>query len=108
MDVVNVFGPTPTLEMTGIGKTTLEDDLARALAWQAHRLQPDPNVVVGFYYRSDHFRSSRAGCRSRSPASAGNWRRRHPTREIRSSALASTSPQPSERRRWTLKRRRAT
>lgn len=55
MDAVNVFGSTPTLEMTGIGKTTLEDDLARALTAQGRRLQPDPNSVVGFYYRSDHF-----------------------------------------------------
>lgn len=55
MDAVNIFGPTPTMEMTGIGKTTLEDYLARALARQGRRLQPDPNAVVGFYYRSDHF-----------------------------------------------------
>lgn len=55
MDAVNVFGPTWTMEMTGIGKTTLEEDVAHALTRQGRRLQSDPNAVVGFYYRSDHF-----------------------------------------------------
>lgn len=55
MDAVNVFGPTPTLEMTGLGKTTLEDEFTGALGRQGRRMQPDPNAVVGFYYRSDHF-----------------------------------------------------
>lgn len=55
MDAVNVFGPTKTMEMTGLGKTTLEDEVASALARQGRRLQADPNSVVGFYFRSDHF-----------------------------------------------------
>jgi Zn-dependent M28 family amino/carboxypeptidase len=61
MDAVNLFGPTGTMEVTGLGKTTLEDHLGRELAATGRRMQDDPNSVVGFYYRSDHFPFARAG-----------------------------------------------
>lgn len=61
MDAVNLFGPTGTMEVTGMGKTTLEDLLERELATQGRRMQDDPNSVVGFYYRSDHFPFARRG-----------------------------------------------
>ena len=61
MDAVNLFGPTGTMEVTGLGKTDLEDHLGRELAATGRRMQDDPNSVVGFYYRSDHFPFARAG-----------------------------------------------
>ena len=61
MDAVNLFGPTGTMEVTGLGKSTLEDHLGRELAATGRRMQDDPNSVVGFYYRSDHFPFARQG-----------------------------------------------
>lgn len=61
MDAVNLFGPTGTMEVTGLGHSDLEDRLGRELAATGRRMQDDPNSVVGFYYRSDHFPFARAG-----------------------------------------------
>lgn len=61
LDAVNLFGPTATLEVTGLGKTSLEDDLERELAKQGRHVRPNPNDVVGFYFRSDHFPFVRRG-----------------------------------------------
>jgi len=61
MDAVNLFGPTGTMEVTGLGKTDLEDYLRAELAATGRRMQDDPNSVVGFYYRSDHFPFARRG-----------------------------------------------
>ena len=61
MDAVNLFGPTGTMEVTGLGKTNLEDHLGRELAATGRRMQDDPNSVVGFYFRSDHFPFVRQG-----------------------------------------------
>jgi Zn-dependent M28 family amino/carboxypeptidase len=61
MDAVNLFGPTGTMEVTGLGHTTLEDDLGAELAATGRRMQDDPNSVVGFYFRSDHFPFAKRG-----------------------------------------------
>jgi Zn-dependent M28 family amino/carboxypeptidase len=61
MDAVNLFGPTGTMEVTGLGHTSLEDYLDAELQAAGRRMQDDPNSVVGFYYRSDHFPFARAG-----------------------------------------------
>jgi len=61
MDAVNLFGPTGTMEVTGLGHSDLEDYLGAALHAAGRRMQDDPNSVVGFYYRSDHFPFARAG-----------------------------------------------
>jgi Zn-dependent M28 family amino/carboxypeptidase len=61
MDAVNLFGPTGTMEVTGLGHTSLEDYLGAELQAVGRRMQDDPNSVVGFYYRSDHFPFARAG-----------------------------------------------
>jgi Zn-dependent M28 family amino/carboxypeptidase len=55
MDAVNMFGATNTMEVTGLGHTDLEDVLGAELNATRRRMQDDPNSVVGFYYRSDHF-----------------------------------------------------
>jgi Zn-dependent M28 family amino/carboxypeptidase len=61
MDAVNLFGPTGTMEVTGLGKTTLERYLEEELTATGRRMQDDPNSVVGFYFRSDHFPFVRRG-----------------------------------------------
>jgi Zn-dependent M28 family amino/carboxypeptidase len=50
-----------SLELIGGGRTTLEDDLARAAAAQGLRVDPEPNPEAGWYYRSDHFAFSKRG-----------------------------------------------
>ena len=61
MDAVNLFGETKTMEVTSMGQTTLEDHLKAGLAKQGREMKDDPNSVVGFYYRSDHFPFARRG-----------------------------------------------
>lgn len=61
MDAVNLFGPTGTMEVTGMGKTELERYLETELSATGRRMQDDPNSVVGFYFRSDHFPFVRQG-----------------------------------------------
>jgi Zn-dependent M28 family amino/carboxypeptidase len=61
MDAVNMFGPTGTMEVTGLGHTDLEDYLRAELTATGRRMQDDPNSVVGFYYRSDHFSFAKRG-----------------------------------------------
>ena len=61
MDAINLFGETGTMEVTSIGQTTLEDHLKAELAKQGREMKDDPNSVVGFYYRSDHFPFAKRG-----------------------------------------------
>lgn len=61
MDAVNLIGPTGTMEVTSMGQSTLEDHLQRELAKQGRAMKDDPNSVVGFYYRSDHFPFAKRG-----------------------------------------------
>ena len=61
MDAVNLIGPTRTMEVTSMGQTTLEDHLQRELAVEGREMKDDPNSVVGFYYRSDHFPFAKRG-----------------------------------------------
>ena len=44
-----------------MGQTTLEDHLKQELAKQGREMKDDPNSVVGFYYRSDHFPFAKRG-----------------------------------------------
>jgi len=61
MDAINLFGPTGTMEVTAMGQSTLEDHLERELKAQGRVMKDDPNSVVGFYYRSDHFPFAKRG-----------------------------------------------
>jgi len=61
MDAVNLIGATKTMEVTAMGQSTLEDHLQRELAAQGREMKDDPNSVVGFYYRSDHFPFAKRG-----------------------------------------------
>ena len=61
MDAVNLISETKTMEVTSMGQTTLEDHLKVELARQGREMKDDPNSVVGFYYRSDHFPFAKRG-----------------------------------------------
>ncbi|HEV3408942.1 MAG TPA: M28 family peptidase, partial [Chthoniobacterales bacterium] len=49
------------IELIGGGRTTLEDDFARAAKAHGLRVTPEPNPEAGWYFRSDHFPFARRG-----------------------------------------------
>lgn len=55
------LGRSRNVELIGGGRTTLEDDLARAAAASGLRVEPEPSPEAGWYYRSDHFAFSKKG-----------------------------------------------
>jgi hypothetical protein len=52
---------TRTLEVIGVGRTSLEDDLASAAKDMGLAVVPEPNPEAGWYFRSDHFPFARNG-----------------------------------------------
>ncbi len=58
-DVINLIGPTHDLKVIGMGKSDLDDYLAKHAP--ELELTPDPRPEAGFYYRSDHFEFARSG-----------------------------------------------
>ncbi len=46
---------TRSLEVIGVGRTSLEDDLAAAASAMGLVTVPEPNPEAGWYFRSDHF-----------------------------------------------------
>lgn len=46
---------TRSLEVIGVGRTSLEDDLAAAATAMGLVTVPEPNPEAGWYFRSDHF-----------------------------------------------------
>ncbi len=67
IDGVNVWGPTEDLSVTGLGNSTLDDDLTAVLAGQGRTLTPDPEPEKGYYFRADHFPFAQAGIPAVSP-----------------------------------------
>ncbi len=61
MDVLNVKGRTRDFEITGAGKSAIEDMVKPLLAAQGRRISPEPNPERGGYYRSDHFSFAKLG-----------------------------------------------
>ena len=61
MDVLNVKGRTKDFEITGAGKSEVEDMVKPLLAAQGRRVSPEPNPERGSYYRSDHFSFAKLG-----------------------------------------------
>lgn len=55
------LGRSRNVELIGGGRTTLEDDLARAAAAAGLRVEPEPSPEAGWYYRSDHLPFARRG-----------------------------------------------
>jgi Zn-dependent M28 family amino/carboxypeptidase len=52
---------TRNIELIGVGRTTLEDDLRAAALRQGLRVDAEPNPEAGWYFRSDHFPFAQRG-----------------------------------------------
>jgi Zn-dependent M28 family amino/carboxypeptidase len=61
MDGINPWGRTRDLEIIGVGKTTIEDEIARHLKARGRVVTPDSEPEKGYYYRSDHFQFAKVG-----------------------------------------------
>lgn len=61
MDGLNVLGAVKDFELTGAGKSELEDLVKPILAAQGRRISPEATPEKGHYYRSDHFSFAKLG-----------------------------------------------
>ena len=61
VDGGNVFGRTTDIGVVGLGKSSLDDQLAAAAAAQGRTLADDPFPDRGMFYRSDQLNFARAG-----------------------------------------------
>jgi Zn-dependent M28 family amino/carboxypeptidase len=61
MDVLNVKGRTHDFEITGAGKSELEDRMKTLVEGQGWVVKPEPNPERGSYFRSDHFSFAKLG-----------------------------------------------
>ena len=61
MDGLNMNGRTRDFTIIGLGKSTLDDDIVRALKLQGRTVTGDPEPEKGYYYRSDHFNFAKVG-----------------------------------------------
>ena len=69
MDGLNIVGATKDFEITGAGKSELEDLVKPLLAAQGRRISPEATPDKGHYYRSDHFSFAKLGVPMLSAAS---------------------------------------
>ncbi len=61
LDGLNVLGAVKDFQITGAGKSELEDLVKPLLAAQGRRISPEANPEKGYYYRSDHFSFAKLG-----------------------------------------------
>lgn len=61
MDSLNVLGKVKEIMVRGLGKSELDDYLARAAEKQNRTVLPGDNPSAGYYYRSDHFNFAKVG-----------------------------------------------
>lgn len=61
IDGLNVLGRTRDVELTGLGKSTLDEVVSRAAAAQGRTVKPDQFPDRGYYYRSDQLSFARIG-----------------------------------------------
>ncbi|CAN5178837.1 M28 family metallopeptidase [soil metagenome] len=61
MDVLTVSGKTRDVEVTGVGKSDLDDYVKRYAAAGGRTLSPESTPEKGHYYRSDHFSFAKLG-----------------------------------------------
>jgi Zn-dependent M28 family amino/carboxypeptidase len=61
MDGINPLGRTEDLEVIGLGKTTIEDMIAKDLKKHGRHASPDSEPEKGYFYRSDHFEFAKVG-----------------------------------------------
>lgn len=61
LDSVNVWGPTEDVQLVGHGKSDLTALVEQVAARRGRRVEPDAQVDLGLFYRSDHFSLARVG-----------------------------------------------
>jgi Zn-dependent M28 family amino/carboxypeptidase len=61
LDFVNAAGKMKDVTVIGIGQSELEDYLKEEATKQNRYLAPEPNPVIGLYFRSDHFHFAKVG-----------------------------------------------
>ncbi|MET1219399.1 MAG: M28 family metallopeptidase [Glaciecola sp.] len=61
MDALNVLGRTKDVSVVGMGKSDMEDYLAKAAERQGRYLTQESRPEAGYYYRSDHFSFAKKG-----------------------------------------------
>jgi len=61
MDGLNVVGKTRDVTIVGVGKSELDDYVARWAAKGGRTITPESTPEKGYYYRSDHFSFAREG-----------------------------------------------
>jgi Zn-dependent M28 family amino/carboxypeptidase len=61
IDVINNFGKTKDVEISGAGQSELEDYVSNELKKTGRYLGPETNPEAGHYFRSDHFNFAKAG-----------------------------------------------
>ncbi|MEO6323682.1 MAG: M28 family peptidase [Thermoanaerobaculia bacterium] len=61
IDGIGFFGKTRDLSMVGLGKSSIDQELAALVAMQGRRLEPDQFPDHGSFYRSDQFNFARVG-----------------------------------------------
>jgi len=61
MDGVNPYGKMKDVSVIGVGQSEMEDLLDEELRKLGRYAAPEPNPVVGYYFRSDHFNFAKIG-----------------------------------------------
>lgn len=61
MEMWSPDGPTRDISSWGLGKVSLERDLAAAAKARGRSWSADPNLEAGLFYRADHFAFAQAG-----------------------------------------------
>ncbi|WP_338362779.1 M28 family peptidase [uncultured Pseudoalteromonas sp.] len=61
MDSLNLLGKVKDMNVVGIGKSQMDDFLAKAAKEQGRTIAGDPKPSSGGYYRSDHFAFANMG-----------------------------------------------
>ena len=61
IDVMNAYGKTKDIAISGAGQSELEDYLRKEAEKQGRYISPESHPEAGHYFRSDHFNFARAG-----------------------------------------------
>ena len=61
MDSLNLLGKVKDMNVVGLGKSQMDDLLAKAAKEQGRTIAGDPKPSSGGYYRSDHFAFANMG-----------------------------------------------
>jgi Zn-dependent M28 family amino/carboxypeptidase len=61
IEMLSPDGPTRDIASWGVGRVSLEQDLARIAKANDRYYAEDPNVEAGFFFRADHFPFARKG-----------------------------------------------